>query len=94
MTVFGVSVWWPVGAVTLALFGALGWAWLREEWAPRRPHRRLDESWPKDLADGGRIDRQQREAVLAGESAIEDPAVLKSIERARRSGRLRRRGQR
>jgi len=66
--------------------------WVVQEWAPRQPNRRLSEAWPGELADGGRMDREQREELLAGVSALENPAVIKSVERARRSGRLGRRG--
>jgi hypothetical protein len=56
--------------------------------------RRLSARWPKALADQGPIDRMQREELLAGKSALEAPPVLKSVERARRRGRLGKRGTR
>lgn len=94
MTVLGLSAWWLLGAIAVMLTGGLLLAWLAQEWAPRRPHRRLNDGWPGELADGGPIDQRQREELLAGVSALEEPAVIKSVERARRRGRLGRRGQR
>lgn len=91
MTIFGVSVWIPLGLATLGLVARVFVAWLVQEWAPRQPHRRLDLDWPSELADGGRIAQRQREELLAGESALEGPAVIKSIKRARERGRLGRR---
>ena len=92
MTVHGLNLWWVLGVVALLGVGSGFVAWLVQEWAPRQPHRRLSEAWPDVLADGGRMDREQREELLAGVSALEDPAVIKSVERARRRGRLGRRG--
>lgn len=51
-------------------------------------HDRPVEQYLHRLADGGPLDAAQREELLAGESALETPATLKSIDRARREGRL------
>jgi hypothetical protein len=83
MTVFGISPWWPLAgvAVFLALYMVVAVAGDRVTQARRRD---VNDQWPKDLADGGRMDRQQRDDLLAGESVPEDPAVLRSIRRHRR----------
>lgn len=77
------------GVLTFAVMFALclAAAYVAQEWAPRITRRDVNDQWPKDLADGGRMDRQQRDDLLAGEPVPEAPAVLRSIRR-----QLRKRG--
>jgi hypothetical protein len=83
MTVFGVSVWWPVGAGFAVLFAGLlvGVAADRTMSIRRRD---VNDKWPRDLADGGPLDQQQRDDLLAGEVVPADPAVVRSVRRYRR----------
>ena len=55
--------------------------WAVQEWSQRTDSRRVSDYWPHQLADGGPLDRQQREDLLAGESVPEDPAVVRSVRR-------------
>lgn len=67
------------GAALLLLSAGLMAIGLAQEAAYR--HERHVEQYVSEIADGGPLAVAQRAEVLAGQSQLEDPAVLKSIAR-------------